>query len=101
MLALSLLLGIFEGIFGRQGYSGDAICYLNIVRAIHAGDWKLAFSSYWGFGYPLLLSVVTPLFPATPAGEWIAVHMINVVVFVATFLSFFWLVCVAARSAGL
>jgi hypothetical protein len=74
---------------------------LNIVRAIHAGDWKLAFSSYWGFGYPLLLSVVTPLFPATPAGEWIAVHMINVVVFVATFLSFFWLVWVAARSAGL
>jgi hypothetical protein len=101
MLAVSLLLGVFEDVFGRQGYSGDAICYLNIVRAIHAGDWKLALSSYWGFGYPLLLSAVTLMFPANPAGEWIAVHVVNLVIFAATFFSFFWLISVAANSAEL
>jgi 4-amino-4-deoxy-L-arabinose transferase-like glycosyltransferase len=96
MLAVTLLLGIFECIFGRVNYSADAISYLNIVRAIHAGDWKLALSSYWGFGYPLLLSVVTPLFPATPAGEWIAIHSLNLAVFVTTIVSFYWLVRAAA-----
>ena len=101
MLAISLILGIFEGLFGRQGYSGDAICYLNIVRAIHAGDWRLALSSYWGFGYPLILSLVTLLFPASPEGEWAAVHVVNVAVFLATFFSFFWLVWVGVRSAAL
>ncbi len=101
MLCLTLLLGAFEGVFGRVGYSGDAINYLNIVRAIHAGDWKLALNSYWGFGYPLLISFVTPIFPDTPAGEWIAVHLLNLAIFVATFFSFFWLVKVAAHLPGL
>jgi hypothetical protein len=97
MLAGTLLLGLFECIFGRVNYSADAISYLNIVRAIHAGDWKLAFSSYWGLGYPLLLAAVTPLFPATPTGEWVAIHAMSMVVFVATFFSFYWLVGVAAN----
>jgi hypothetical protein len=91
LLAVTLSLGIFECVYGRVSYSADAISYLNIVRAIHAGDWKLALSSYWGLGYPLLLSVVTPLFPATPTGEWIAIHATNVAIFVATFFSFYWL----------
>jgi hypothetical protein len=100
-LALTILLGSFEGVFGRVGYSGDAISYLNMVRAIHAGDWKLAISSYWGLGYPLLLSAITPLFTATPAGEWIAIHVVNMVVLIATFFSFFWLSWIAAHSTAL
>jgi hypothetical protein len=100
LLAITLLLGTFEGIYGRVRYSGDAISYLNMVRAIHVGDWKLAFSSYWGLGYPLLISFVTPLFPATPAGEWVAVHVLNLVILVATFCSFYLLVGTAMRLVG-
>ncbi len=101
MLCLSLLLGAWECVYGRVGYSADAINYLNIVRAIHAGDWQLALNSYWGFGYPLLISFVTPIFPDTPTGEWIAIHVLNMVIFIATFFSFLWLVKVAAHLPGL
>lgn len=93
----ALALGAFEGVYGRVRYSGDAINYLNIVRAIHAGEWKLAFNSYWGLGYPLLLSIVTPLFPSSPAGEWIAVHVLNLAIFAATFVAFYWLALTIAR----
>jgi hypothetical protein len=100
MVAVTLMLGIFECVFGRVNYSADAISYLNIVRALHAGNWKLALSSYWGLGYPLLISCITPLFPATPAGEWIAIHSINLAVFAATFLSFSWLIVEVAKLPG-
>ena len=101
LFGVAMWLGVFEDVFGRADYSGDAISYLNIVRAVHAGDWKLALSSYWGLGYPLLLSLITPLFPATPEAEWIAVHVANGVIYAATFLCFFWMVWVAARSLGM
>ena len=101
MLTVALLLGAFECLFGRVAYSADAINYLNIVRAIHGGDWKLALSSYWSLGYPLLLSAITPLFPSTPAGEWIAVHLVNLAIFAATFFSFNRLVTVAASLSSL
>jgi len=101
MFAVTLLLGAFEGVFGRVRYSGDAINYLNIVRAIHAGDWKLALNSYWGLGYPLLISIVTPLFPSSPTGEWVAIHVVNLAVFAATFFTFYWLALTAVRSLTL
>jgi hypothetical protein len=101
LLIVSVLLGALEGVYGRVHYSADAINYLNIVRAIHLGEWKLAFNSYWGFGYPLLLALVTPLFPSTPSGEWIAIHVLNVLIFATTYLSFNLLVFTAARVAGL
>ena len=98
--ALLLLLGAFEDIYGRTAYSGDAVNYLNIVRALHAGDWKLALSSYWGLGYPLLIALVTPLFAKTPGGEWLAVHLLNLLLFAATYVAFSWLVRTAVRSLG-
>ena len=101
MLTVALLLGAFECLFGRVAYSADAINYLNIVRAIHAGDWKLALSSYWSLGYPLLLSAITPLFPSTPSGEWAAIHLVNLAIFAITFFSFNRLVAVAAHLSSL
>jgi hypothetical protein len=98
IFALAMVLGAFEDVFGRQGYAADAISYLNIVRAIHAGDWRIAFTSYWGLGYPLLASVVTKLAPATEAGEWVAVHVLNLLIFAIAFFSFYWLVGIAGRS---
>jgi len=98
LFAILIGLGAVEGVYGRVRYSGDAINYLNIVRAIHIGDWKLALNSYWGLGYPLLISVVTPLFPNTPSGEWIAVHVLNVVILAATALVFCWLASTVAAA---
>ncbi len=101
LLAVTIVLGAVEGVYGRVRYSGDAINYLNIVRAIHVGDWKLALNSYWGLGYPLLISIVTPLFPTTPSGEWVAVHVLNVLILAATFGAFYWLTGTAAQALSL
>ena len=100
MFGVTLALGVFEGVYGRVRYSADAINYLNIVRAIHIGDWKTALNSYWSLGYPLLISIVTPLFPASPSGEWVAVHLLNVLILAATFFSFYWLVVTAVSSSS-
>ena len=99
-LGIAVALGGFECLFARTDYSADAISYLNIMRAIHAGSWKLALSSYWGLGYPLLLSAITPLFPHSAEWEWVAVHLLNMAIFVAAFFSFRGLVRAAARVSG-
>jgi hypothetical protein len=98
LMVVALLLGTLEGIYGRVRYSGDAISYLNVVRAIHAGDWKLAFNPLWGLGYPLVLAAITPLFPQSAAGEWIALLSANLAILAASFCSFYFLVLTVVRT---
>ena len=98
LLLVASCLGAFEGFYGRVRYSGDAIAYLNIVHAIHAGDWRVALNPLWGLGYPLIIAAVTRLFPSSPAGEWIALHCVNFAIYLATFASFFYLVRTMART---
>ena len=90
-LLIVLPLGILEGIYGRVDYSGDAIPYLDMARAIHAGDWKLAFNPLWGLGYALLIAAAQSLFANTGQGEWIAVHCLNLVIYAAAYASFVYL----------
>jgi hypothetical protein len=94
-------LGIFEGIYGRLHYSGDAISYLNVARAITAGNWKLALNPMWGIGYPLLVAAMSLVFPRTAVGEWYAIHLLNLVIFLAAWCSFTFLIRTATRTAGL
>jgi hypothetical protein len=100
LMAIAILLGILDGVYGTVRYSGDGISYLNVVRAIHAGDWKLALNPLWGLGYPLILSAITPLFPQTPAGEWSALLCVNLAILAASFWCFYFLVLTAARTAS-
>ena len=90
-LLLLLILGAIEGWFTRTNFATDAISYLDISRAIPAGNWKLVFNPLWSAGYPLLLSVVRPFFPQTPGGEWLAIHVLNVFIFLATWIAFNYL----------
>jgi hypothetical protein len=97
MVLLTLLIGCVEGLYGRIRYSADAISYLDVTRAIHAGDWKLALNPLWSLGYPMLLSLLIPLFPAGPNGEWIAIHCANLIILAVTLLSYLYLVAAAIR----
>ncbi len=92
-----LPLGMIEGWYGRVDYSGDAIPYLDMARAVHTGDWKLAFNPLWGLGYALLIAFFKVFFPATPAGEWNAIHLLNVVVYSACYFSFIFLLRTVRR----
>jgi hypothetical protein len=97
MVLLTLLIGCVEGFYGRVRYSADAISYLDVTRAIHAGDWKLALNPLWSLGYPMLLSLLIPLFPAGPNGEWIAIHCGNLIILAVTLLSYLYLAAAAIR----
>jgi len=95
LLAL-LLVGILEGWYGRTDkgavYGSDAVQYLDMSRALSGGDWKLAMNPLWGLGYPLLLTGMRPVFPAGMSGDLLAVRILNVAIFAATWLGFWYLV---------
>jgi hypothetical protein len=89
VLLTTLVLGVFEAVYGQPGYSADSISYLDIVRALQRGDWKLALSPYWGLGYPLLLSGWLRVFPGNAVWEWVGIHCMNVLILVAACLCFY------------
>ncbi len=93
-----LPLGVIEGWYGRTDYSGDAIPYLDMARAIHDGHWNLAFNPLWGLGYPLLIAAIKPVFAPTAAGEWDAVHLLNLIIYAAAFASFIFLLNSICRT---
>ena len=86
-----LAVGALEGWFGRPELFGDDISYLDITHMIRAGDWRAALNPLWSIGYPLLLSAVRPLFPSTLKGELTAVYVLNLIIYIAAWLSFLWL----------
>jgi hypothetical protein len=86
-----LFLGAIEGWYKRTDFATDAISYLDVSRAIPAHDWKMVFNPLWSVGYPLLLAMVRPLFPSSASGEWLAIHVLNMAVFLGTWLSFIYL----------
>jgi hypothetical protein len=102
LLTLGILLpGAVEAWFGRPELFGDDISYLDIAKLIRAGDWKPALNPLWSIGYPLLLSGVKPFFPASLAGELHAIFALNMLIYLAAWVSFLWLLRTAAEFAGL
>jgi hypothetical protein len=93
---LVLCVGALEDWYGRtnQGalYGSDAVQYLDSARALHLGDWKLAVSPIWGLGYPLLVAAADSLFPQTMAGELFAIRVLNLCIFIATYIAFLYLI---------
>lgn len=88
---LLALLGALEGWFKRTDYSTDAISYLDISRALPAHNWKMVFNPLWSVGYPALLALARPLFPASPGGEWLSIHAVNLLIFLGTWCAFLYL----------
>ena len=93
--ALVLTLGAIEDIYGNTDsgdvYGSDAVQYLDIARAINRHDWHSALNPLWSQGYPALLAMARPLFPAGPSGDWDDTRVINFAIFTANYLAFLWL----------
>jgi hypothetical protein len=88
---LVVTLGAIEGWYQRTFYTTDAISYLSVSRAISNHEWKFAFNALWSSGYPFLIAIVRPLFPSTAQGEWLAIHVLNLLILIFTYLSFLYL----------
>ncbi len=105
---LHLLLGIIvmtcgalEAWFGRTELFGDDISYLDVTHLIRSADWKAAFNPLWSIGYPLLLAGIRPIFPAGIHGELTAVFALNILICLATWLSFLWFLKTATTFIGI
>jgi hypothetical protein len=103
----NLLLGVIVGLivigsatledwYGRTYYAQDALGYLDSYQAIDRGDWRVALTPQWSIGYPLILSATRSMFPSGPQGEWTAIHVVNLIIFLATYLAFLYFLKVAA-----
>jgi hypothetical protein len=97
ILPLQLLLGAIllvcaslEAWFGRPELFGDDISYLDISHLIRQGNWHDAINPLWSIGYPLLLAILRPLFPAGVHGELIAVFALNLLAFLFSWLTFLY-----------
>src|SRR6202453_2502545 len=92
--------GVLEDWYGRFDYAGDAISYLEMARLIRSGDWHAALNPYWSPGYPFILAGAESFFPSTPVGEWTAVHVVDLLLFVVTYLSFLFMLQTALDYAA-
>ena len=88
---LVVTLGAIEGWYKRTFYTTDAISYLSVSRAISNHEWKSAFNGLWSSGYPFLIAIVRPLFPSTAQGEWLAIHVLNLLILIFTYIAFLYL----------
>ena len=98
LVVIVVVLGAWEGWYTRTDYTTDAISYLDIIRAIPHWDWKLMLNPQWSIGYPLLVALIRPLFPAGPFGEWNALHALNLLIYTATYFAFLFFLRTAASD---
>jgi hypothetical protein len=84
--------GAVESLYGRTQYLGDWLCYLNVSRAVTAHDWRSIFDPMWSPGYPILVGLVRLIFPATAAGEWYAICLLNWILFLAFYAAWQYLI---------
>ena len=101
-LVCLLVVGVsaWEDWFGRYDYGDDSVSYLDISKAIDRGDWTVALNPYWSIGYPLVLSATRWMFPPGPQDEWAFLHVMNLVLFLGTYLSFLYFLRVATIFAS-
>ena len=85
------VMGWLEGWYKRTDFSTDAISYLDISRAIPLHDWKMVFNPLWSVGYPILLAAARPFFPSDAPGEWLSIHVVNMIIFAGAWCAFLFL----------
>jgi hypothetical protein len=98
VLALGAIDDWYTPAYANDLYGSDAICYLDIARAIQAGDWRSALNPLWSQGYPLVLVAVRHAFAAGPKGDFYAVHTLNFIIFTFSYVAFFYLIFTGIRS---
>ncbi len=90
-----LTLGAVEDLYGNTDsgdvYGSDAVQYLDVARAIARHDWRSALNPLWSQGYPALLAILRPIFPATPLGDWQNTRTLNFLIFAGSYAAFLWL----------
>lgn len=87
--AFSLGVGLAYGWFGRAAFHDiDGISYMDMGDAYLRGDWTTAINGLWSPLYGVLVSAVIKIAHPSPTSEFLVVHLVSLVIFVAAMVSF-------------
>jgi len=87
-LLVCLALGAVQAWLFRYSMISDGVSYLDIGDAYFRGDWKAAINAYWSPMYSWCLGLALYLFRPSISWEFITLHIVNFVIYVAALLSF-------------
>lgn len=86
--SLALVLGFFHAVAARHAMNPDGMSYLEIGEAYMRGDWGNAINTFWSPLYSWLLGFAFFVFTPSPYWEFILVHMVNFLIYAASFVAF-------------
>jgi hypothetical protein len=87
-LILCVALGLLQLWISRYAMVSDGVSYLDIGDAYFRGDWAAAVNGYWSPLYSWCLGLALHIFKPSLRWEFIAVHLVNLVIYLAALLSF-------------
>jgi hypothetical protein len=87
-LILCLLLGAAQAWICRYSRIPDGVSYLDIGDAYLRGDWAAAINAYWSPLYSGCLGLALFLLKPSIWWEFIAIHFVNLLIYIAALFSF-------------
>lgn len=87
-LILCFTLGLLQLWISRYAMISDGVSYLDVGDAYFRGDWAAAVNGYWSPLYSWCLGLALHVFKPSLRWEFITVHLVNFVIYLAALLCF-------------
>lgn len=87
-LIACILLGAMQAWLFRYSMISDGVSYLDIADAYFRGDWASAINAYWSPMYSWCLGLALFLFKPSIGWEFITVHVVNLILYIAALFCF-------------
>lgn len=88
LLILCIALGIVQVWISRYAMVSDGVSYLDIGDAYFRGEWAAALNGYWSPMYSWCLGLALHILRPSLRLEFITVHFVNLIIYVAALFSF-------------
>ena len=85
---LCVALGLLQLWISRYAMVSDGVSYLDVGDAYFRGDWAAAVNGYWSPLYSWCLGLALHILKPSLRWEFITVHLVNLVIYLAALLSF-------------
>jgi hypothetical protein len=98
LLIFCIALGAAEAWISRYDMISDGVAYLDIGDAYLRGDWNTAVNAYWSPAYSWLLGLALHFLRPSIAWEFVTLHLVNLIIYLAALLCFRFLIHSILRS---
>jgi len=90
-LLIPAAIGFVYTILNLHRMKGDGISYLDLADSYLGLDYNAMANSTWSPLYPFLLAIIKGIFQPAQSNNFLFVQIVNLLIFIATLLSFYWL----------